>query len=189
VYTVQVEEIDDHNSVLQCNGIPTLPAREYLGLPPHELTQTEIAELIPAIQRIDPAIDKVMREVNQWIDEVPEEPASQPSEEHFQLVVEWTDFILHHLSTASTPAELIKLRQHVNNLPPEDDDWELTPVQRTVIIDAAFRQASLSAFQNRVNRLQDIRERFEQIEIVAMSIKDNTATSLYRQGRASAHSR
>jgi hypothetical protein len=67
---IHIQEVAELNSTLARFALPQLPPREYLGAD-HHLTSEEIGNLVTAIDRIRPAIDRVTIEFNRGMDDIP----------------------------------------------------------------------------------------------------------------------
>src|SRR5262249_35550822 len=65
--TIDLRHIFNLNKVLHQNSLPELPIRSYVGLD-HRLTTDEVQQLVPAIFRIAPEIDKRIADLNRQVD-------------------------------------------------------------------------------------------------------------------------
>jgi hypothetical protein len=181
--TVHVDEIDSHNVVLEKNGIAVLPTREWLGLPPHHLTREEIEELVPSIERATAAIDRVSGELNRRIDDIPLHQEMGASADRPDLLAEWTEYLRAQLSDA-TIEEVGKLRRslEISGALEARSDEEISQEVKIEIVEAAIARALFSALVERVYELHDVRERFDEIKVIAETGKPGASMGTYRQG-------
>lgn len=182
--TIHTQEIDRHNKTLQANGIALLPVREYLGLPPYELTVAELDDIVQAIVKITPAINCKTRELACKFDQILYlDELDSTIARNEQLLVESTDYFIEQLPEDPTPEDIDLLKKLVI----QDPDYGVlkefvSTKDLEVIQDESLRRARRYKINGRINALYDLQDRFSEIEFVAKTTKPGASTSAFRQG-------
>jgi hypothetical protein len=179
---IHVQEVAELNATLERFSLPELPTRDYLGTDDH-LTSSEIADLVVAIGRIFPAIDRLTSEMNRGMDGIPL-LQHEAVAEHPELLSEWVEYAMHHLPEDPRreeydPAERAVLEHTAQS--PEIQD-ELSLPDRRLIINEALRRARLIKFRDMNNALHYVLDRFNAIKAIAKLVGPDAAVGILRQG-------
>lgn len=180
-FIVHVSEVDELNQILTDNGLDALPAREYLGLPPHELKKEEVARLAEAFQNEIPKIEKVKCKLLELMDQIPNENESVDS----SLFGEWVDLILEGDLSGEESAKEIEQLVETNfsrwMYSDEEPDPQLSDKSRKEILVEAFNYARLWRLNDRVNKLQRVIDREAEIRTIARASKRDATIGVHRQ--------
>ena len=178
---VRVMEIDELNKVLVENDVESLPTREHLGLPPHNLTIEEIQELATAFDRITSRVERQKCWLISLLDEIPADAdTADPS-----AVVSWVDYLVEgaFLTGEETPDEIAELRKHT------EQEWlaagsegGYSVADRQEILDEAYKETRRWRLTERVDGLQRILDRSNDIRIIAGAAEPNATMGVFRVG-------
>lgn len=170
---VSIEEIDSANAILAKNGIAALPIRGSLGPPPHHMSHEELVSLVPQLRSAIPAIDRSVRRLDSRVNEFSLIDYFAASDEWPELFYESIEYFRSQLSEDPTEAEGKAILDRLVNsgeLEPQCDEKTL-PKAKVRVFSAALTGALYSVFSDRITELVDLRERFNEILVVAESGK------------------
>jgi hypothetical protein len=178
--TVDLRHVFELNKVLRQNLLPELPVRSYLGMD-HRLTADEVQQLVPAIFRIIPAIDRRMSDLIRQVDS--NSPFLQGADLDQSVLGEWIRYFMDRMAGANlTPEDIEHLRRAAMQEAKRDGDQEMAEQERTTYIGSAIRYSMHYVLSSQLGALQDVLDRFEEMKIIAAATNNNAVTDIIRQG-------
>lgn len=180
---IPVDEIDSANALLAKHGIAALPNREFLGLPPHHLSHDELVSLVPQLRGTIAAIDRSVSKLNRRIDDLELTDYFATSDEWPELFHESIEYLRSQLSEDPTEAEgkaILDRLVSSGELEPQCDE-DISLEDKIRVYSAALPGAIYSLLSDYVTELVDLRDRFDEIIVIAESGKPEATMGPYRQ--------
>ncbi len=178
---IPAHEIVELNALLSRHRLPELPTRDHLAIN-HYLSPAEIVELTGAIDRTEPAIDRIVGELSRHIHDIPLLPDS--ATERPDLLGEWIEYVVAHLPDDPRAKEYPDFEEALLADVTDRSDLEddLSSTERRLIVNEALRCARHIKLLKIANALQYTLDRFKTIKAVGRLVEPNAVVGIFRQG-------
>lgn len=184
--TIHDHQVRELNRILQRVKIEALPIRSF-GRTAEPYSQDETANLLAAIRKVDPEVDRTILGHEQYLDSTPDpEPDGLAAAYHHRLD-EWVEYVLDRLSyDAEEQDNAAILRGALAVYGSSDRDAEnedrIPPDALRALVSAAIDQARHVRVRQDVDALIYAREQFADLELMARVARPDAEINVPRQG-------
>jgi hypothetical protein len=126
----------------------------------------------------------VSGELNRRIDEIELPPVEYAVTKRPEQLAEWVEYVRAQLSFDATMEESSRLRRslEMSGALRAGPDEDISDEEKVAIVDGSIPKARYLALRDRLYELLDLRERLDEIKVIAESGKPGASMGAYRQG-------